>query len=388
MDSVRGLGMDTLFGAQGSNDSAYSNMFDDDDNTLTRAVSSEKVDSATRNALAHYFGVIRENFAFNSNTFAPSVGGSRSALLSFAAELRGALAGVEARNAESATNSRGHVRHLDGTKLARIARAPASDSDRTLFVDSARELANLIQANHNEDVMMREVLSSLIGLQRPDIFVSTMYEAWKRLMNQGIKDLRGQTETPTEAYTVMAAVFAPIRKGVEIVERKKPDITRSRMVVWGHIAGTIITKSIDQLIRFDTSLIWSQELWARMFFDFPGMNTEAEAPAASGKFIGDKRILIERNIANKVLRGLKIIAQDARRGASDDARKELAISGTESFMGKYTLKDPSSLSLYLSAVAGIELMHKVAEIRGYPDVYQEVVLGQLAAAVEIASKDT
>ena len=95
------------------------------------------------------------------------MGRSRSALLSFAAELRGALAGVEAHNPESATNVRGHVRHLDGSKIARIASAPNSDKERALFVESARALANMIQAHHNEDSMVREVLVGLPKITKP-----------------------------------------------------------------------------------------------------------------------------------------------------------------------------------------------------------------------------
>jgi hypothetical protein len=392
MESVRGHGMDAMFRPRraASNPTSFRSMLAEQDVNAYDSLFDDDtpLDTVARASLAHNFGVIRDQFASDSAALASAVSSSRGELMSFAADLRSALAGVEASDVDRVRATCGA--HLSSNALTRVANSAESDASRASFVASAHALADAIVAHHSNDA---EVRSILVGIKKPDIFVSTLYEAWKRLVNQAIKDMRG-IKTPNAAYNAMSAVFAPIRRGVVIVERKKPDLTRGRMIVWGYIAGTIIKMSIANMVALPTgTVVWSRDLWARMYHDFKGVSEallepEPEPIDEDAHVIGDKRILVQTTIAKKVLRGLQIVAKDALAGIGDDTRKELAVRGTEAFMARYLQKKPSEVGLYLSAVAGIELMHKVAEVRGYDDVYDAVVIRQLVEANGIAAADT
>lgn len=393
MDSVRGHGMDAMFRPRrdASNPpsfrsmlaeqeiNVYDSLFDRDDDAL---------DTVTRASLAHSFSVIRDQFASDSEGLASAVSSSRGELLSFAAELRSALAGVETSDASRAAFA--CCNHLSGTALARVAGSADTDAGRASFVASAYALANAIVAHHDNDA---EVRSILVGIKKPDIFINTLYEAWKRLVNQAIKDTQG-IKTPDAAYQAMSVVFAPIRSGVVLAERKKPNLTRGRMLVWGYIAGTIIKKSLDNMIKLPVvTTTWSHALYDKVYAGFDGPREDSTDPkpnlnTKAKHVIGNIHILAQTTIAKKVLKGLQIVAKGALAGIGDNMRKELAIRGTEAFMHKYLQKQPSVFGLYMSAVAGIELMHKVVEVHGYNDVYDNVIVTQIIEILGIAASDT
>ncbi|MCK5714316.1 MAG: hypothetical protein KAI25_16455, partial [Hyphomicrobiaceae bacterium] len=162
MDRTRGHGMDALFrprttavvNASAVQSNKYDSLYDEED-----------MDATALASVVHNFSVIRESFAKNKATMAHDIGASRNTLMSFAAELREALAAVDARDEHRASLVRS--RNLSHDALAKIACAPNTDTMRAAFVVSGSALADLLIDRHASDAEIRGVL---IGL-KPIIFI-------------------------------------------------------------------------------------------------------------------------------------------------------------------------------------------------------------------------
>ena len=360
---------------------AYEDLFSDSSDSEGFDDVAAGLDTSTRAALVHSFSTVRDTFAKNKLSIANEVGASRGGLLAFVAELHDALAAVDARDANRA--SRVESRYLSQGALVTIACANESDSKRAAFVASAETLVDLIMDHHENDAEIRTVLVGLVVAR--DIFVNTMYEAWKRLINQAVKDTRGSDDA-VDAYNKMARVFAAIRKRMKINERKKPRLTHDRMIVWATIGATILRVSVDELVKKIDSKEWSAELWRRVY-GFRGFE-EGDAEGVGRPASERVRILAEPKISGKVYMGLKIIADGALKGAGDAQLYNLAKEGTEEFVGGYFAgKDRLTKSCFMSAAAGLEILYEVSSVYDYKDVYKYYVLENLSSVRATLEQD-
>ena len=387
MDRTRGHGMDALFrprttavvNASAVQSNKYDSLYDEED-----------MDATALASVVHNFSVIRESFAKNKATMAHDIGASRNTLMSFAAELREALAAVDARDEHRASLVRS--RNLSHDALAKIACAPNTDTMRAAFVVSGSALADLLIDRHASDAEIRGVL---IGL-KPIIFIGAMYEAWKRLMSRIVKAM-GNDVTAESAIAQAFQHFGPIASEITQVGGRKtsPATIETRIAILSAMASTITVTSImvvrDKARRVSQSLQWMDDLLVEVQ-NFSGM--EGAEEATTDGFISQS-LFTKTSLEGKVSRGLKNIV-DTALAASPGSRDLEARRGTSEFLTKYfgkfakdaeKIRKPAFIRAYVSALCGVMLMRTIERtinnIRALESMREKYVLTPMREAREL-----
>ena len=360
----------------------------------------------SRAVLQHAFSVIRDQFSAERDPalFTQRACCSRSSLATLAAELRGALASVEAsdwkRPVENGTSEHHATTPLLSPRRVRSAAIDGKDGDRRIaFVAAATVLAGgLAQSAYSDAV--RAALSSASPTRVgaiTDPFVRTMHESWYRLMKQAQKQM-GRDVTGAAANTAAFVIFGPISAETTRIDRKTAKASVETLVqIWGAMAATItimsITTMLDKGRQVSGAQAWADALIAELQL-FSGMQFEpTSAPVVSVQ----ASLLTETTIAGKVKKGLRIIVKDAR-DAQPASRIRAATDGTSKFILAFLTKlkkhdrDTPGRKLdfvkaFLSATCGIIFMRDVERningIDGLEHLRESVVLTPTRSALSL-----
>ncbi len=361
----------------------------------------EQSDSPRARArLQHAFAVVRDEFAEDPQQFAKAACRSESSLVTLAAELRGALAGVQAGDSKSVAASgglgRGRHRLLSDRRVRSAALGDPNGRRRAAFVAAASELADGLHAMEYSD----EARAILLSAEAPprigaftDPFVRTMEEAWFRLMKQAQKGM-GRDVTADTAISQAFVYFGPISSETTRIDRKTdPATAESRIMVWSAMASLItmssLTVALDKAKLVQDSLRWV-DILADEINRFSGMQTTS-APAVATEAIG-QTLLTETTIAGKVKKGLRIIIKTAL-DAPVGSRAREAQDATNAFMikffDKFQAKDSAGrksdfVRAYISAMCGVFFMRDIERninsIQGLEDLREKYVLSPMRAA--------